>query len=58
MNDPVKLKSLIENIPMARLGKPKDVAGAVVYLASDDADYVTGTTLFVDGGLTWNYSEQ
>jgi glucose 1-dehydrogenase len=58
MNDPAKLKSLIDNIPMARLGKPKDVAGAVVYLASDDADYVTGTTLFVDGGLTWNYSEQ
>jgi glucose 1-dehydrogenase len=28
------------------------------FLASADADYVTGTTLFVDGGLTWNYEEQ
>jgi glucose 1-dehydrogenase len=58
LNDPEKLKSLLENIPMGRLGSPKDVAGAAVYLASDDGDYVTGTTLFVDGGLTWNYSEQ
>ncbi len=58
LNDPVKLKTLIDNIPMARLGRPKDVAGAVVFLASDDGDYVTGATIFVDGGLTWNYSEQ
>jgi glucose 1-dehydrogenase len=30
----------------------------VAFLASSDADYITGTTVFVDGGLLWNYSEQ
>jgi glucose 1-dehydrogenase len=58
LNDPVKLKSLLENIPLKRLGKPGDVAGVAAFLASSDADYVTGTTYFVDGGLTWNYEEQ
>jgi glucose 1-dehydrogenase len=58
LNNPHQLKALLDNIPLARLGKPADVAGAAVYLASEDGDYVTGTTLFVDGGLTWNYSEQ
>jgi glucose 1-dehydrogenase len=43
---------------LARLGKPKDVAGVAVFLASDDADYVTGSTYYVDGGLTWFYQEQ
>ena len=57
LNDPKLLNALLENIPIGRLGKPEDVV-CVVYLASDDAAYVTGTTLFVDGGLTWNYSEQ
>ncbi len=58
LNDPKELNALLENIPLNRLGKPKDVAGAVVFLASDDGDYVTGATIFVDGGLLWNYSEQ
>ena len=58
MNDPAKLKALLDNIPLDRLGQPGDVAGAVAFLASSDADYITGTTLVVDGGLTWNYSEQ
>jgi glucose 1-dehydrogenase len=58
LNDPVKLKSVLENIPLKRLGKPEDVASVAVFLASPDADYVTGTTYFVDGGLTWNYQEQ
>lgn len=39
-------------IPLARLGTPDDVAGAALFLTSDDAAYVTGHTLFVDGGLT------
>jgi NAD(P)-dependent dehydrogenase (short-subunit alcohol dehydrogenase family) len=39
-------------IPLARLGSPDDVAGTAVFLASEDAAYVTGHILFVDGGLT------
>ena len=39
-------------IPMERLGIPDDVAGAVLYLASDEASYITGITITVDGGLT------
>jgi glucose 1-dehydrogenase len=58
LNDPKKLNSLLDQIPLARLGKPKDVAGIAVFLASDDADYVTGSTYYVDGGLTWFYQEQ
>jgi glucose 1-dehydrogenase len=58
LNDPAKLSALLQNIPLNRLGKPADVSAAVVFLASSDADYITGTTLVVDGGLTWNYSEQ
>jgi glucose 1-dehydrogenase len=58
LNDPVKLGKLLENIPLGRLGTPEQVAGAVAFLASPDADYITGTTLFVDGGLLWNYHEQ
>jgi glucose 1-dehydrogenase len=58
LNDPVKLKELLENIPLGRLGKPEDVAGLASFLASEETDYVTGTTFFVDGGLLWNYQEQ
>jgi glucose 1-dehydrogenase len=58
LNDPVKLNSLLENIPLKRLGKPTDVANVALFLASDESDYVTGTTYYVDGGLTWNYQEQ
>lgn len=54
----VKLKSLLENIPPKRLGKPEDVASVAAVLASSDAACVTGTTYFADGGLTWNYNEQ
>lgn len=58
MNQPDKLARLLENIPAGRLGQPHDVAGAVAFLASDEASYITGTTLVIDGGLLWNYSEQ
>jgi len=50
-SDPVQEKALIDLIPYGRLGVPEDVAAAVRWLASDEADYVTGTTLFVDGGM-------
>jgi glucose 1-dehydrogenase len=43
---------LMKLIPYGRIGEPEDVARAAVWLASDDSDYVVGTTLFVDGGMT------
>jgi glucose 1-dehydrogenase len=58
LNDPPKLKALLDNIPLARLGQVSDVAGVAAFLSSSDADYITGATIVVDGGLTWNYSEQ
>ncbi len=58
MNSPELVAELLRKIPLKRVGQPAEVAGAVVYLASDDTSYVTGTTLIVDGGLLWNYSEQ
>lgn len=58
LNDPQKLGALLQNIPLNRLGQPRDVASLVAFLASSDADYITGSTFFVDGGLLWNYHEQ
>ncbi len=43
---------LLQLIPSGRVGIPEDIGKAVVWLASDDSDYVNGTTLFVDGGMT------
>jgi 2-hydroxycyclohexanecarboxyl-CoA dehydrogenase len=39
-------------VPIGRLGKPDDIAGTVLFLASDDADFITGQTISVSGGLT------
>lgn len=58
LNDPVKLQPLLENIPLKRLGTAEDVAGVAAFLASADSDYMTGTTVLVDGGLLWSYEEQ
>jgi glucose 1-dehydrogenase len=58
LNSPDKMKSLLQNIPLGRIGQPKDVASLVAFLASSDADYIAGTTFFVDGGLMWNYQEK
>lgn len=42
---------ILANVPAGRLGEPKDIANAVAFLASEDASYITGTTLHVNGGL-------
>ncbi len=46
------LEKLLRLIPYGRIGEPEDAARAAVWLASDEADYITGTTLFVDGGMS------
>jgi glucose 1-dehydrogenase len=58
LEDKPKLDALLKNIPLGRLGTPEDVAATVAFLASDDAAYITGATLVVDGGLMRNYHEQ
>jgi len=50
--NPKLVDALRRAIPMRRLGRPADIAGAVVFLASDEAEFVTGQTLSVSGGLT------
>ena len=49
--DPEAEADLLKLIPYGRVGEPGDVAKAAVWLASDDSDYVTGATLYVDGGM-------
>ncbi len=49
---PEALNSLLTLVPDGRIGQPEDIARAAVFLASDYSDYITGTTLFVDGGMT------
>jgi glucose 1-dehydrogenase len=46
------LQQLLKLIPQKRIGKVEDIGNAAVWLASDDADYINGITLFVDGGMT------
>lgn len=53
---PAALGQFLDNIPAGRMGQPQDIAAAVAFLASDDAAYVTGSTIYVDGGfLTQRY---
>lgn len=52
MKNPEKVLALKREIPLGRVGKPEDVAKLVCYLASDDASYITGTTVVIDGGLS------
>jgi glucose 1-dehydrogenase len=52
VDDPVKKEQVESHIPLARPGTSDEMAGVACFLASDDAAYITGQTLFVDGGLT------
>jgi glucose 1-dehydrogenase len=52
IDDPEKRKEVEEHIPMQRAGDSDEMAGVTAFLASDDAAYITGQTIFVDGGLT------
>jgi glucose 1-dehydrogenase len=52
LEDDVKRRAVEAEIPWGRFGKPEEIAAAVAWLASDEAEYVTATTLFVDGGMT------
>jgi glucose 1-dehydrogenase len=52
VDDPVKSKMVTAHIPMLRAGTSDEMAGVACFLASDDAGYITGQTIFVDGGLT------
>lgn len=52
LDDPQARKVLEERLPLARIGEPSDVANAVLYLSSDEANWITGTILNVDGGKT------
>ncbi len=49
---PQALQSLLTLIPYQRIGQPEDIGNTAVWLASDDADYITGASIFVDGGMT------
>jgi NAD(P)-dependent dehydrogenase (short-subunit alcohol dehydrogenase family) len=50
-NDPALLNQFLATIPLGALGKPHDIASAVAFLASDEAAYVTGSDILVDGGM-------
>ena len=51
-DDPQQLERQVRNIPWRRAGQPEEVAHLAVYLASPEADYVTGQTFTIDGGLS------
>ncbi len=51
LNDPARRARLLGKIPANRIGEPQDISGAAILLASAESDYITGTTIYVDGGL-------
>jgi 3-oxoacyl-[acyl-carrier protein] reductase len=53
LSDQLK-KNFLDRIPMKKIGKPEDIANTVIFLASEEAKYITGQTITVDGGRTIN----
>lgn len=51
-NHPAIMKGFADRLPMGRMGTSEEMAGAILFLASEDASYITGTNLVIDGGLT------
>ena len=47
----VQRKAIMDMIPLKRIGRPQEIAGLTAFLASSDADYITGETIRVDGGM-------
>lgn len=52
MNDPERLRRYLANVPLKRLGKPEDVVGLCVFLASPASDFITGQVIYLDGGAS------
>ncbi len=52
LDDPESLHAVQDEIPWGRLGRPAEVAAAIAWLASEEASYITGTTVVVDGGMS------
>jgi NAD(P)-dependent dehydrogenase (short-subunit alcohol dehydrogenase family) len=50
--DPVQSSYRTERVPLGRWGEPEDIAGGILFLASDDASYMTGAELLMDGGVS------
>ncbi len=52
LNDPEKMTYFMDRLPMKRFGRPEELVGSVVFLASEASSYITGTTIYIDGGWT------
>ena len=57
LDNPEEMKKAVVDIPLKRFGTSEEVASVAAFLASDEADYVTGSTYFVDGGMTQNVTK-
>jgi NAD(P)-dependent dehydrogenase (short-subunit alcohol dehydrogenase family) len=56
LSDPQQKEAFVREIPLGRAGRPSDIAGAAVFLASHDSDFITGHNLVVDGGQSCKIS--